>query len=274
MQRDVYAAMIKKKHKEMLPINILQLSGQVTFEHIFDEVFDGHRLRRIVLMTNMAGVDSAKGPKLPQDIVVTNFATLKAVHQPHFQYKLLPLLCEGVVAFQALQAICSCAGSPFVIDHRRDTVPLRFSFPPLSPFRGFVAEALHHETREEERLRPVAQRKLPIPSYGVMFDGILVNTSNRAVDGGHMGFMNLVDSVTPQIVEEHANMYKIIDGVARTRGLITASVPMHYDYLSVRHKYRFLVSKRPIATSEVVPLAKRHGFHLYEGKGDSFVYLQ
>lgn len=55
MQRDAYAALFKKVGKVMVPLNILQVSGEVTHERIFEEVFDGYRVRRIVLMTHMKG---------------------------------------------------------------------------------------------------------------------------------------------------------------------------------------------------------------------------
>eukprot|EP00796_Vickermania_ingenoplastis_P005725 gene5725-4086_t len=173
MQRDAYAALVKKKHKRKIPLRILQMSGEIFNELIFDEVFIGYRNRRLVLTTHMAGTDPRQGKRLPQDVLVQDFAKLQRLHQPHFVYKLVPMMCSNVETFSVLQGVCSSRGSPFAIEDRYDTHGLTTRFGIVSTHRSLVmSELLQCPLLSAAQMANVRLGNFPIP--GVEFDGALV----------------------------------------------------------------------------------------------------
>lgn len=173
MQRDAYGALVKKKHKKKIPMRILQVSGEVFKEWIFDEVFIGYRNRRLVLTTHMAGTDPRAGPRLPHDILVPDFAKLQRIHQPHFMYKLVPMMCSNIESFALLQAICNSKNSPFTIEDRCDTHGLTMRFAIVSTHRELVkSELLQCPVLSAAQIVNIKLGNFPIP--GVEFDGALV----------------------------------------------------------------------------------------------------
>ena len=278
MQRDVYAAMIKKRTKTFIPIDILQMSGEITREQIFDEVFDGHRLRRLILTTNMKNVDP-KLPRLPRDIVVPTFSVLSRIHQPHFQYKLLPLLCTSVGAFAALQGICSSPGSPFLIEHRRE--PLTVKFCPTGPAnRDKVIEFFYDTFTEEEKKLPNSSKKLPINV--VEFDGILLSKSTHSSSGGGgevamggttAGLLYLVDTLNTKSLVDFHNMQRFFWSPAYRE--YCGSVPLMNDLLTSKQRFHFLATKQPIQgglRQSVLEQAKAKNIFIYEQRGDEFLF--
>lgn len=178
MQRDAYAALVKKKHKLKIPLRILQLNGEVFHELIFDEVFIGYRNRRLVLMTHMAGSDAKRGPLLPHDVLIADFAKLQQVHHPHFVYQLVPLKCSNLDTFTLLQAVCNSKQSPFSIDHRYDVHGLTTRFGLVSSHREHIkAELLQCPFLSATQLTNIRTGVFPIT--GVEFDGALVYHGRR-----------------------------------------------------------------------------------------------
>ena len=269
MQRDVYAAMIKKRTKTFIPINIMQLSGEVTYEQIFDEVFDGHRLRRLILTTNMKNVDPAL-PRLPRDIVVPTFSALSRIHQPHYQYKLLPLLCTSVTAFAALQGVCSSPGSPFLIDHRRD--PLSIKFTPTGPMhRDRLVEFFFDTYSEEEKKLPNSSKKLPIST--VEFDGVLVSKLPGGTTVG--GLLTLVESVSPRSIIDLHNLQRFF--WSRSFAEHCGSVSLYADLIRSSQRFHFLATKQPMQSplrSTVLQQAKEKNIFVYEQRGDEFLFAE
>lgn len=187
MQRDAYAALVKKKQKKKIPLRILQMSGDIFKEWIFDEVFIGYRNRRLVLVTHMAGTDPRFGPRLGQDILVPDFSKLQRIHQPHFLYKLIPMMCSNIESFALLQAVCNSPGSPFVIEDRWDTHGLTMRFAIVSAHRELVkSELLQCRQLSGAQMSNIRLGNFPIT--GVEFDGALVkrgrvaSTHNTATD--------------------------------------------------------------------------------------------
>lgn len=188
MQRDAYAALVKKKHKKKIPMRILQVNGEIFNELIFDEVFIGYRNRRLVLTTHMAGTDPRKGPRLPHDILIQDFAKLQRYHQPHFVYKLVPLMCSNVESFSVLQAVCSSPGSPFRIEDRYDTHGLTMRFALVSAHREMVkSELLQCPLLSAAQMANIRLGTFPIP--GVEFDAALVRR-------GRITLANAMDSLS------------------------------------------------------------------------------
>lgn len=180
MQRDAYAALVKKKHKKKIPMRILQVNGQIFNELIFDEVFIGYRNRRLVLTTHMAGTDPRKGPRLPHDILIQDFGKLQRYHQPHFVYKLVPLMCSNVESFSVLQAVCSSPGSPFRVEDRYDTHGLTMRFALVSAHREMVkSELLQCPLLSAAQMTNIRLGNFPIP--GVEFDAALVRRGRVAL---------------------------------------------------------------------------------------------
>lgn len=180
MQRDLYSALIKKRHKQRILVSIHQLDGRVTHEPLFDEVFLGYKARRIVLMTFTAAQDP-RLPALPRgDVILPTIEAFSRIHQPHFQYRLLPLVSNDVEAFAALQGVCASRGSPFTISDRYDARELTFRFHASAGGALGAASPVHKESisaffsehmSETERAVPLMARRLPIP--GVEFQGTL-----------------------------------------------------------------------------------------------------
>lgn len=299
MQRDVYAALIKKKGLERIPLRILQLSGDVTEEQIFSEVFQGYKLRRVVLMTNMAGTklptqtslssssSSTRPPSmLPCDIVVEDFAQLKQIHQPHFQYKLLPLLCQDLATFQVMQAIASANGSPFTIDHRRDSSSVRLNSQLHGPKKTQIAEYLFNVTDDAQKNVPCAQRRLPLPPTGVFLDGMFVNSAIDCRTGGgessakstllaeslsgHCGVVCTCEAASEQVLREYGNMMRLIRTPFYHEKIQPGNFPLLYALRFVKHQYNFLGVRRRLPgvgsaeRTKLLAKAKEEGIFLYE----------
>lgn len=181
MQRDAYAALIKKRHVRMIPARITQMSGEVFHERLYTDVFTGYRHRRLVLMTNIAAQDPML-PRLQHDIIVPSFDMLARIHQPHFRYKLLPLLCADVETFAVLQAICASRGSPFCIEDRRDYQPLTYKFLMGCYGREAICDFFKEHHTAADLLEPPSSRRLPI--NGVVFDGVLVRRATTRESNG------------------------------------------------------------------------------------------
>jgi hypothetical protein len=270
MQRDVYAAMIKKKTKSFIPINIMQLSGEITHEQIFDEVFDGHRLRRLVLSTNMCNVDPSAGPKLPRDIVVTSFNMLARIHKPHFQYKLLPLLCSGVTAFAALQGICGSPGSPFQIENRRDPLSLKYSVNGPA-HRDQIVDFFFDQYTEEEKKLPNSSKKLLLTT--VDFDGVMIAKVPGPNPATVAGLMCLTDQqLSPKVITEYHNIQRLF--LSSLYAKFTQSVPLYNDVMRANQRYFFLAVKQPVTVGRpsILALAKEKNFFVYEQRGDEFLF--
>lgn len=188
MQRDAYAALVKKRHKKKIPMRIRQITGEVFNELIFDEVFIGYRNRRLVLLTYMAGTNPRHGPRLKHDVIIPDFAKLQRVHQPHFVYQLVPLMCSNLETFKVLQAVCNSKGSPFCMEDRHDTYGLTMRFGIASAHREMIkAEMLQCPLLSAAQLSAIRMGTFPI--NGVEFDGALVKrgkvfSSNHSDEGG------------------------------------------------------------------------------------------
>lgn len=178
MQRDAYSALVKKKFKKMVPLRILQMNGRYTHELVYDDVFIGYHNRRITLMTYGAGQDP-RLPRLPQDTVVPSFDALLRLHQPHFRYRLLPLLCNDIDAFAVLQALCAAPHSPFTIDDRVDPLSFTHRFAIGCHGRDKICEFFKDSISPEEWLTPSASRKLPIT--GIVIHGCLMRRGKIVV---------------------------------------------------------------------------------------------
>ena len=268
MQRDVYAAMIKKKTKTFIPIDILQMSGEVTREQIFDEVFDGHRLRRLVLSTNMRNVDLAQGPKLPRDIVVTSFGQLARVHKPHYQYKLLPLMCSGFPAFAALQGICGSPGSPFQIEHRRDPLPVKFGFAGPA-HRDQLADLFFDQFSEEEKKLPNSAKRPPVT--GIQYDGVLISKASPGFRDTSCGLMCITDSISAKVLQEFYCMQRLLWSPLNAKQ--SMSVPLYMDLVRSKNRFHFLATKQPLTNrSSLLALAKEKNIFIYEQQGDEFLF--
>lgn len=189
MQRDAYAALIKKRNKFKIPLRIFQMNGKVFQENVFDEVFKGYRLRRLVLMTHTSGQDPNL-PRLPHDIIVPNFQFLLSIHQPHYQYQLLPLISADIESFAAMQAICATPGSPFTIADRLDAQGLTYRFSNGCAGRDRICEFLKPHTNQAEQSTPTSSRRLPI--NGVAFQGLLQKKAKVGVGVVHSDHKNVV----------------------------------------------------------------------------------
>ncbi|CCW60776.1 unnamed protein product [Phytomonas sp. EM1] len=203
MQRDTYAGLIKKRHLARIPIRILQLNGRITHENVYEDVFIGYRLRRLVLMTHFgygrppppsspnfptmaaisasSSVSSSAFSPIPKDFVVASFEKLAKMHNPGFVYRLVPLLCADIDTFAAMQAICASEGSPFTIEDRRDPVDLTHRFPNGCAQRGIIGEFFKKHISPEEMAEPAASRRLPIT--GIEFDGLLLTLARERIAG-------------------------------------------------------------------------------------------
>lgn len=319
MQRDVYASLVKKRLKDFIPVRILQLSGEITYERVYDEVFEGHRLRRIVLMTHMAGTSvksctpaQQQPATLPRDVVIESFAKLKQVHQDHYLYKLLPMLCDSYVTFNALLGIVSSAGSPFKIEHRRDPSAFRMQFPPGSKHRVEVCEALLPDTLPQHVEEPPHQRKLPLPMNGVNYHGILINhgsiddapptdekknalsstaaataTATAATAAvrhqrniyrprGVAGTLCVVDTVTESVIREHEAMNRFILSPFFRQRFTSTEVQVMREFYACQQRFHFLAVRKPIPVDirrSVLKTAQEASIHVYEGNtAGSFEY--
>ncbi|KPI86712.1 hypothetical protein ABL78_4228 [Leptomonas seymouri] len=170
MQRDAYAALIKYPNTRKVPVRIMQLNGKVFHENLLASAFVGYQKRRLALMTYTAGQDP-RLPRLPRDIIVPTYASLLKIHQPHFMYRLLPLLSADVETFAAMQSICSSQGSPFTIQDRVDATVLNLRLSNLCYGRDRICDFLKDHTTPSELLMPTATRRLPISA--ILFQGIL-----------------------------------------------------------------------------------------------------
>lgn len=173
MQRDVYAALVKRRHKHRIPIRIFQVNGKTTQEPIYDDVFIGYKLRRLVLMTNMAA------QTLNPDMIIPDFQTLKRYHQPHMMYKLLPLQCSTIEAFAALQGICASAGSVFQIEDRVGPQHFTHRFPLGCANRQAICDFFAATMPAEDLREPAQTRRLPV--MGVEYQGALLREGRRRV---------------------------------------------------------------------------------------------
>lgn len=305
MQRDVYASLVKKRTKEFIPVRILQLSGEISHERLYDEVFEGHHLRRIVLMTHMAGSTPPQQQQrttntnlststtaqqhglLPHDVIVESFAKLKQLHQPHYMYKLLPLLCDSHVAFNALLGIVSSPGSPFRIEHRRDPMGFRIQFPPGSKHRADIGEALLKETAPEQQQESYLHRKLPLPFNGVDYHGMLLNTSSGPVTPsaatgsngaaatavGCSGTLCVVEAITETVLHEHGVMNRFVFSPTFTSRFTSAAVPIFHDYYNMcNQRFHFIATKKPIpydSRHALLRQATHENLYIYELNGSS-----
>ncbi|RNF26684.1 uncharacterized protein Tco025E_01082 [Trypanosoma conorhini] len=243
MQRDVYASLIKKRHKQMIPLLIHQVSGDVTRENIFDEVFSGYKLRRIVLMTHMSA-SPPSSPRLPRDVIVSDFAQLKAIHQPHFHYKLLPLLCTDVEALAAMQGICASANSPFTIEDRRDPQGLTHRLSNGCAERQAVCDFFAEHIAPPERDVPVFSRKLPIAA--VTFDGVLLTKKATAAMGKVAALLTVQEAATEKVITERALMRDFFNSPLYTK--LGGNSDLAQAVRLARQQLHFLAVKRPVGT--------------------------
>lgn len=176
MQRDAYASLIKFPKTRKIPTRIMQMNGRVFHENLMRFFFKGYEARRLTLMTHMAGQDPAL-PRLPHDIIVPTFDAFLKIHQPHFMYKLVPLLTADVETFAAMQAVCTSPGSPFALQDRIDTSILNFRLSNLCAQRDRICEFFKDDTEASELLMPTSTRRLPLLSVG--FQGILLREKIR-----------------------------------------------------------------------------------------------
>ncbi|KAK7195570.1 hypothetical protein NESM_000485300 [Novymonas esmeraldas] len=172
MQRDAYASIVRYRNLHKTPLRILQMNGAVFHENVSSSFFRGYHARRIALMTHTAGQDP-RLPRLSKDIIVTNYETLRRIHQPHFMYRLLPLHCADAETFAAMQSICASPGSPFTLEDRVDAQSLNFRMSKMCAGRDKVCDFFKEYTSPEELNAPTATRELPVTS--VMFQGLLVH---------------------------------------------------------------------------------------------------
>ncbi|CUG90066.1 Hypothetical protein, putative [Bodo saltans] len=281
---------------------------------MYDEVFDGHRLRRIVLMTHMSGSTTTSGgggggnPStsslstssmtgnpllLPHDVVVESFAKLKKVHQEHYMYKLLPLLCDSYMAFNALLGIVSSPGSPFRIEHRRDPGAFRMHFPAGSKHRVELCEALLQDTPKESVAEAPMHRKLPLPGNAVDFHGLLVTKAPPAAATARVvgapppppqpqqqqllsGALNLVESLSETVIREHAVMNRFVLTQMFISKFTSPHVQTFRDYYACHNRFYFLATKKPIPQEHRAALlqqAAHEKIHVYEmNAGGDFTF--
>lgn len=275
MQRDVYASLIKKRHKQMIPLIIHQVSGDITRENIFDEVFHGYKLRRIVLMTHMAAIPPSL-PRLPRDVIVSDFEKLKAIHKPHFHYKLLPLLCSDFEAFAALQGICASANSPFTIEDRKDPQSLTHRLSNGCAERQAVCDFFEEHISPAERETPVFSRKLPISA--VMFDGLLLTKNANAAGDKTAAFLTMHETVTEKIIIERALMRDFFLHPLYTK--LCGNSDVWQAVRLARNSLHFMGIKRQVGGSDVcrrslLHLAAEKKIFLFERLGEEyhFAYL-
>ncbi|KAG8344646.1 hypothetical protein TRVL_04525 [Trypanosoma vivax] len=288
MQRDVYAAMIKKRHKQMVPLLIHQVSGDITRENIFDEVFSGYKLRRIVLMTHMAATPATQ-PRLPHDVIVSDFETLKKVHQPHFHYKLLPLLCTDIEAFAAMQGICASAHSPFVIEDRRDPQGLTHRLSNGCAERQALCDFFEQHIPAAERQVPVFSRKLPISA--ILFDGLLFRRSSTSCSNTHehsatgtsranMGcslaaLVTVHESITEKAIRERTLMRDLFHSPLYTK--LGCNTDVAQALRLVPDCKHFMAVKRAVGSDggsrfTLLQCAAEKGVHIYEKIGDVYKF--
>lgn len=273
MQRDVYAALIKKRAKELIPLRILQLSGEVTHEKIYDEVFDGHKLRRLILMTHMEGTDGSLGPKLGKDVMVENFSKLKRIHQPHYLYKLLPLLCDRHETFSCIQGIVSSAGSPFALEDRKDAQALRISFPGHSKWKAEVAKFLEADTDPDQLRVPVPERRLPLPNGSISYDAFLVNSASSSAAS-----VNVVDVLNDTILKEQIAMNRLLlSPLCRTALFGSSMIALQRNVYAAKSLFHFVGVKKPLpqstARNSLLQTAVKNGVHIYEADREGcYVY--
>ncbi|CCD16459.1 unnamed protein product [Trypanosoma congolense IL3000] len=270
MQRDVYASLIKKRHKEMVPLLIHQVSGDITRENIFDEVFHGYKLRRIVLMTHMAATP-AMSPRLPRDVIVQDFAKLKSIHQPHFHYKLLPLLCTDFEAFAALQGICASANSPFTIEDRTDPQGLTHRLSNGCAERQALCDFFEPHIPEAERLVPVFSRKLPINA--VCFDGLLLT---RARNNRVAALLTVHDVASEKCIVQRAIMRDFFVSPLYTK--VSGNTEVAQALRLVRECTHFMAFKQPLgvgsaARRAILQIAAEKKLFLYEKNGDEYHFV-
>ncbi|KEG11707.1 hypothetical protein DQ04_02351030 [Trypanosoma grayi] len=245
MQRDVYASLIKKRHKQMIPLLIHQVSGDVTRENVFDEVFSGYKLRRITLMTHMAATPAAL-PRLPRDVVVSDFEKLLAIHQPHFHYKLLPLLCTDIEAFAAMQGICASENSPFVIEDRRDPQGLTHRLANGCAEREAVCDFFAAHIPPAEREVPAYSRKLPIAA--VMFDGLLMTRNAAAVGGSLAALVTVHEAATERSIMERVLMRDFFAHPLYTK--VSGNSDVAQAVRLTRERMHFMAVKRVVGGGE------------------------
>ncbi|GET88145.1 hypothetical protein, conserved [Leishmania tarentolae] len=172
MQRDSYATITRYPNRRKFPVRVLQMNGAVYHENLVEDFFIGYRNRRLALMTHTPGQDP-RLPRLPKDIIVPDYKTFLKIHQPHFMYRLLPLLSSDVEAFAAMQAICASPGSPFTIDDRLESQLLNYRLSKLCAGRDKICEFFKDYTTPEELRMPAATRALPI--QGILFQGLMMH---------------------------------------------------------------------------------------------------
>ncbi|KAG5480394.1 hypothetical protein LSCM4_06160 [Leishmania orientalis] len=172
MQRDSYATIVRYRSRRKTPVRVLQLNGAVFYENLIEDFFAGYRNRRLALMTHTPGQDP-RLPRLSKDIIVPDYKTFLQIHQPHFMYRLLPLLSADVEAFAAMQAICATPGSPFTIEDRLESQLLNYRLSKLCAGRDRICEFFKDYTSPAELQMPTATRTLPI--QGVFFQGLMVH---------------------------------------------------------------------------------------------------
>ncbi|ESS70187.1 hypothetical protein TcG_07231 [Trypanosoma cruzi] len=270
MQRDVYASLIKKRHKHMIPLLIHQVSGDVTRENVFDEVFSGYKLRRIVLMTHMAATSSLSS-RLPRDVIVTDFEKLKAIHQPHFHYKLLPLLCTDIEAFAAMQGICASANSPFTIEDRRDPQGLTHRLANGCADRQAVCEFFAEHISPEERDVPVFSRKLPISA--VVFDGLLLSKKANDVGARVAALLTVHETATGKTITERALMRDFFSSQLYTKMCGNSDVGQAVRL--AHQRLHFMAVKRPVGTDDgcrrtLLRLASEKNLFVFEKLADEY----
>jgi hypothetical protein len=210
MQRDTFAALVKKRIKTKFLVHLRHLDNSITREIIFDEVFDGFRARKIVLMTHMAGTDQTRGPLLPRDVICHDFTTFRMVHRPHFEYQLLPLLCDSVEAFQVIEGIASSPCSPFRMEHRRPAQEIKTRLHGYTPSREAAAKFLEDVTDPAERQRGWGERVLPLPQGNISLDGFLINDEDLSRTGGHVGFVKVFPQITERDVVQYGHMIRVL----------------------------------------------------------------
>ncbi|ORC89005.1 uncharacterized protein TM35_000142160 [Trypanosoma theileri] len=270
MQRDVYASLIKKRHKQMIPLLIHQVSGDITRENIFDEVFSGYKLRRIALMTHMAAT-TPNLPRLPRDIIVTDFDKLKSIHQPHFHYKLLPLLCTDFEAFSALQGICASQNSPFTIEDRRDPQGLTYRLVNGCAERQALCDFFAEHIPVSEREVPVYSRKLPIAA--VLFDGVLITRKCTNAGGKTAALLTVHEAATDKVITERALMRDFFVNPLYTK--MSGNSELAQAVRLARHSSHFMAVKRPVGNDDgsrrsLLRSAAAKKLFLFEKIGDEY----
>ena len=105
--------------------------------------------------------------------VIDDFATLTALHHPHNEYRLMPIIAENTVAFEAMVAICreSDPNSPFSIEHHRlFPSSFRYALGYRSPGRRHFLEFLGKSEAEQD-VNPKAGNLAVVDR--IKFDGVL-----------------------------------------------------------------------------------------------------